>query len=284
MTRATRWFLRSPVAANLLMVTLVAGGIAAILNLTVRAFPEIASSAVTVTVAYPGASPTEVAEAILTPIEEELEGLEGLRKLSGSATAGTGTVRAELTRGAALDEVRDDIETAIARITTFPAPTEVITRNGARIVTVEADVDSAVTTGGAETAWVQRTVVPELEADLPGVTVTAGGKQEEAGRFGPALALNFGLALLAIHAILTLAFGSFTRPLIVLGAIPFGFVGAVFGHWLLGLDLTLLSMFGVVGLAGVIVNDALLIVDYVIEREAGGADRSPRRRSIAPAR
>ncbi|MGR3493018.1 MAG: efflux RND transporter permease subunit, partial [Shimia sp.] len=97
-------------------------------------------------------------------------------------------------------------------------------------------------------------------------------EQEEAGRFGSALAFNFGLALLAIYAILSLAFGSYVRPLIVLGVIPFGFVGAVFGHWLLGLDLTLLSMFGVVGLAGVIINDALLIVDYWIEREENGED------------
>ncbi|MGR3466780.1 MAG: efflux RND transporter permease subunit [Shimia sp.] len=149
------------------------------------------------------------------------------------------------------------------------APTEIVTRNGSRITTIEADVDSAVTTGGAETAWVLQSIVPELD---DGVSVTSGGEQEEAGRFGAALAFNFALALLAIYAILSLAFGSYVRPLIVLGVIPFGFVGAVFGHWLLGLDLTLLSMFGVVGLAGVIINDALLIVDYWIEREEAGED------------
>ncbi|MGR3490649.1 MAG: efflux RND transporter permease subunit, partial [Shimia sp.] len=67
MTGIITWFLRSPVAANLLMVTMFAAGIAAIYNLTVRTFPEIAVNAVSVTVVYPGASPTQVADAILTP-------------------------------------------------------------------------------------------------------------------------------------------------------------------------------------------------------------------------
>ncbi|MGR3493514.1 MAG: efflux RND transporter permease subunit, partial [Shimia sp.] len=99
------------------------------------------------------------------------------------------------------------------------APTEIVTRNGVRITTIEADVDGAVTTGGAETSYILSTIVPELEGN---VTVTSGGEQEEAGRFGSALAFNFGLALLAIYAILSLAFGSYVRPLIVLGVIPFG--------------------------------------------------------------
>ncbi|MEM9794957.1 MAG: efflux RND transporter permease subunit [Pseudomonadota bacterium] len=161
---------------------------------------------------------------------------------------------------------------ALAELDYRPAPTEIVTKDGARIVTVQADVDAGITTGGVETAWVQTNVVPEIARDLSGVTVSAGGEQEEAARFGQALAFNFALALMAIYAILTLAFGSFTLPLIVIGVIPFGFFGAVFGHWALGLDLTLLSMFGVVGLAGVIVNDALLIVDYIKEREDDGDD------------
>ncbi|WGH79979.1 efflux RND transporter permease subunit [Jannaschia ovalis] len=153
-----------------------------------------------------------------------------------------------------------------------PAPTEITRVDGRRIAVIEADTDQSVTTGGAETAWVLQNVVPEIERDLPGVSVATGGEQEEAGRFGPALAFNFSLALFAIYATLSLAFGSYLRPLIVLGIVPFGLVGAIFGHAALGLNLTLLSMFGVVGLAGVIVNDALLIVDYIMEAEDDGQD------------
>ncbi|WP_299565346.1 efflux RND transporter permease subunit [uncultured Sulfitobacter sp.] len=152
------------------------------------------------------------------------------------------------------------------------APTEITRINGRAIATLTADADTAVTTGGTETSWLLSQVVPKLQQDYPTLTVTAGGEQEEAGRFGPALAFNFALALFVIYALLALAFGSYSRPLIVLGVIPFGVVGAVFGHALLGLNLTLLSMFGIVGLAGVIVNGALLIVDFIIAREDDGDD------------
>ena len=87
-----RWFLRNPVAANLLMALMVAAGIAALFSVTVRTFPEIATGAVTVTVPYPGATPTEVSDAVLVPIEERLQGLEGIRKLTGTARSGVGTV------------------------------------------------------------------------------------------------------------------------------------------------------------------------------------------------
>ncbi|WP_349291207.1 efflux RND transporter permease subunit, partial [Loktanella sp. SALINAS62] len=102
----------------------MAAGIAAALTTTVRTFPEIATGAVTVTVAYPGATPTEVADAILVPIEERLEGLEGVRKLSGSAQSGVGVVTADLVGGADPQTVKNDIETEVARITTFPDAAE----------------------------------------------------------------------------------------------------------------------------------------------------------------
>ena len=162
----------------------------------------------------------------------------------------------------------------VAELEYAPAPSEIVRVDGRTVTTVTADVDTALTSGGAETARIQAKLVPELERDYPGLVVTVGGEQEEQQRFGPALATNFVLALFAIYAILALAFGSYGRPLIVLAIIPFGFVGALLGHAALGLNLTLLSMFGVIGLAGVIVNDALLIVDYIISDEADG--KSPR--------
>ena len=162
--------------------------------------------------------------------------------------------------------------TLLADLSFQPAPTAVTRIDGRTVTVLQADVDTAATTGGTETAWLMESVVPELEDDYPGLRIRTGGEQEEAGRFGPALAFNFALALFAIYAVLALAFGSYFRPLIVLGVIPFGFVGALLGHAVLGLNLTLLSMFGMIGLAGVIVNDALLIVDFVQERERDGDD------------
>jgi multidrug efflux pump subunit AcrB len=157
------------------------------------------------------------------------------------------------------------------RIEERPAATTITRADGRTVTTVTADVDTSLTTGGAETAWILSEIVPGLRADLPGLTVNAGGEQEEAGRFSASLAQNFGLAFFGIYAVLALAFGSYLRPFLVLLVLPFGFVGAVLAHAALGLNLTLLSMFGIIGLSGVIVNGALLIVDYIQAAEAEGA-------------
>lgn len=159
---------------------------------------------------------------------------------------------------------------SVADLEFAPAPSEVVRVDGRTVTTVTADVDTALTSGGAESGRIMGELVPQLQRDYPGLVVSVGGEQEEQQRFGPALATNFVLAIFAIYAILALAFGSYVRPLIVLAIIPFGFVGALLGHAALGLNLTLLSMFGVIGLAGVIVNDALLIVDYIISNERDG--------------
>ncbi len=158
----------------------------------------------------------------------------------------------------------------LAEVALRPAPIAVSTVDGREVTTVSAEVDQAVTAGGAETAWLRENVIAGLEKDFPGLRVEAGGEQEEAGRFGSALALNFALALAAMYAVLSLALGSYLRPLIVLAIVPFGIVGAILGHAGLGLDLTLLSMFGVIGLSGVVVNGALLIVTVVQREQAEG--------------
>jgi multidrug efflux pump subunit AcrB len=160
----------------------------------------------------------------------------------------------------------------LADIRFQPAPSTITRIDGREIVTLTGDVEETLTTGGAETAFVMSQVVPDLQDDYPSLVVTAGGEQEEQGRFGPALAFNFLLALFAIYAALALAFGSYFRPLILFFIIPLGFVGALLGHAVLGLNLTLLSMFGVIGLAGVIVNDALLIVERIQTAERDGTD------------
>lgn len=83
---------------------------------------------------------------------------------------------------------------------------------------------------------------------------------------------GFALAMMVIYALLAVAFWSYTQPLIVLGAIPFGIVGAVMGHILLGYDLSLISLMGVIALSGVVVNDALIMIDYANKKrgEASG--------------
>jgi multidrug efflux pump subunit AcrB len=97
-----------------------------------------------------------------------------------------------------------------------------------------------------------------------------GGEQREQGRTLPSLAKNFVLAVFCMYALLALAFRSYIQPLIVLVSIPFGLVGATLGHLIMGLSFGLTSLFGLVGLAGIIVNGSLVLVDFVNEELARG--------------
>jgi multidrug efflux pump subunit AcrB len=160
----------------------------------------------------------------------------------------------------------------VAEITVGDAPASITRLDGQRLFTLSADVDDAVTTGGEITSRLLGPVWDEISSDYPGVTLSPGGDQEEQARALPVLLRNFVLAMFLIYALLSLAFRSYTQPFIVLAVIPFGLIGAFWGHALLGLDISLLSIFGIIGLSGVIINDALVMVDYMKENWANGMD------------
>ncbi|RVV97763.1 efflux RND transporter permease subunit [Mesobaculum littorinae] len=161
----------------------------------------------------------------------------------------------------------------VATLSFQPSPATVTRIDGRRVTTISADVTGEATTGGAEAGRILDTLVPQLQKDHPGLRVTLGGEQEEQSRFGPALGRNVAVALFGIYALLALAFRSYVRPVLLLIAMPFGMMGTILGHWALGLDLTLLSMFGLIGLLGILMNDALLLVMSIFERVEAGDDR-----------
>ncbi|MFA8385724.1 MAG: efflux RND transporter permease subunit [Pelagibaca sp.] len=161
---------------------------------------------------------------------------------------------------------------AVADLTRQPAPTTITRLDARRVTSVEADVDTAVTSGGAETAFIREEVLPDIRRDHPDVELQYGGEQEEQSRFGPALAQNFALALFAIYALLALALRSYSRPLLILLTVPFAFVGAVLGHAVMGLNLTLLSMFGIIGLTGILINASLLLLNEYDALRSDGTD------------
>jgi multidrug efflux pump subunit AcrB len=105
-------------------------------------------------------------------------------------------------------------------------------------------------------------ILPTLRADYPGITWTFEGSEADMRESTSALWSGFGIALVLIYALLAVAFGSYLQPLIVLSAIPFGLVGAIAGHILLGFDLSLISIMGVIALSGVVVNDSIIMIDY----------------------
>ncbi|MEM8823225.1 MAG: efflux RND transporter permease subunit [Pseudomonadota bacterium] len=154
---------------------------------------------------------------------------------------------------------------AVARIEEGLAPTEILRRDGRQITTVTADVDPAVITGQAANGIIQSELMPALLDSYDGLIIDFGGEQRTQGDAAAALGQAVGIALFVIFALLALVFRSYLQPLVVMLAIPLGLVGAVAGHLIMGLPLTLLSIFGIIGLAGVVINNSLVMVDLYNE-------------------
>ncbi len=141
-----------------------------------------------------------------------------------------------------------------------------------RTMNVTAEVDSAIATANEIVADLQANVLPDIVRSNPGVSYSLAGEQESQRESFAGLGRAFGLALIMIYALLAIPFKSYLQPAIVMSAIPFGLVGAVMGHAVLGMSLTMLSIFGVIALTGVVVNDSLVMVDFINRRVRGGAD------------
>lgn len=153
----------------------------------------------------------------------------------------------------------------VVKVEQHEAFTNINRRDGRRIVNVGMDVEPA-NTATRVLASVKQEVLPQLRADFPGLTWSFEGSQADMRESTETLWSGFTMAMLLIYALLAIAFGSYTQPLIVMAAIPFGIVGAVLGHILLGYDLSLVSLMGVIALSGVVVNDSLIMIDYANKR------------------
>ena len=150
-----------------------------------------------------------------------------------------------------------------AKITESRGFSEIIRVDSKRVINVSAGVDS--TTGNADDiiADMNEMVIQPLLAETPGLTYSMSGENKEKQDSMQSMAKGFKMALFAIFALLAIPFRSYIQPLIIMGAIPFGLVGAVFGHILMGYNLSMLSIFGVIALSGVVVNDSLIMVDKI---------------------
>ncbi|UGU15687.1 efflux RND transporter permease subunit [Sinomicrobium kalidii] len=139
--------------------------------------------------------------------------------------------------------------------------TSINRRDGRRVINVGMDAEPANAVSRVLAA-IQGEVLPQLRADYPGLTWTFEGSQADMRESTNSLWGTFSMALMLIYALLALAFNNYVQPFIVLSAIPFGIVGAVIGHIILGYDLSLVSLMGMIALAGVVVNDSLIMIDY----------------------
>ena len=143
-------------------------------------------------------------------------------------------------------------------------------RDGKRVVTVTADVDPSVISGDDANTILTNSILADLTAAYPDLTYTLGGEQQEQLESLGALYRGFVIALLMIFVLLAIPLHSYTKPFIIMAVIPFGFIGVILGHWVLGVALSAVSFMGIFGLSGVVVNDSLVMIDFIDQKLRGG--------------
>ena len=142
------------------------------------------------------------------------------------------------------------------------------------MATITADIDQTVISGREANTILADSILAGLSADYPDLTYTFGGEQQQQMESLDSLNRGFVLALLMIFALLAIPLRSYTKPFIIMAVIPFGLVGAILGHWVLGVAMSAASFMGIFNLSGVVVNDSLVMIDFIDQRLNEGA--SPR--------
>lgn len=161
--------------------------------------------------------------------------------------------------------------TEIASVERNRAYTSISRRDARRTVTVSANVEPIGETGQVQAA-LNSTILPELIRKHPGLAYGYQGRQADMKESMQNLISGFILAIMAIYFLLAIPFRSYSQPLIVMIAIPFGIVGAVIGHLIMGYNLSVMSMMGIVALSGVVVNGSLILIDYANQQRREGVD------------
>ncbi len=158
----------------------------------------------------------------------------------------------------------------VAEVERSRAPTEIVREDGQRVVDVTAELASGQRSTSKVKESLQDEVFPALAAAYPGLEVELSGAQRDESESVAALGQGYLLALLVIFGLLAIPFRSYLQPLIIMSAIPFGFIGAVVGHLVMGYELSLISIFGIIALSGVVVNDSLVLVHRINQERADG--------------
>ncbi len=165
--------------------------------------------------------------------------------------------------------------TEVAEVTYDRGTSEINRINQLRSVTIMADVDKLTAKANANriTSDLRKEdgfFETEFAEQFPGIRVLWEGQQEQTRESLQSLFTGFIIALLAMYVLLTVEFRSYLQPVIILAIIPFGAIGAIAGHAVMGLDLTLFSVFGLVALTGVVVNDSIVLIDFINTRVRDG--------------
>ncbi|HAY37642.1 MAG TPA: AcrB/AcrD/AcrF family protein [Bacteroidetes bacterium] len=145
-------------------------------------------------------------------------------------------------------------------------------RDRRQVTTISAQVNEDIVASDEVISILESTILPRIGLNYPGFNASFEGEQREQMDAISSLKIGFLIALFMIYALLAIPFKSYTQPLIIMAAIPFGIIGALVGHIVMGLAVGILSIFGIIGLAGEVVNDSLVLIDYVNKEREKGLD------------
>ncbi|MEM6474007.1 MAG: efflux RND transporter permease subunit, partial [Planctomycetota bacterium] len=175
------------------------------------------------------------------------------------------------------DEVRvrlsDGIErpiTEIAEIDVVRSYAKINRINQSRSITVSSDLDEEVGNADEIVNDFKTTFIPTLIAEFPDVRIRWEGQQERRAESLGSLFAGFGVALVLMYVLLAVEFKSVVQPALVMLIIPFGALGAMVGHMIMGIPLTIFSMYGIIALTGIVVNDSIVLIDFINARVRRG--------------
>ena len=159
---------------------------------------------------------------------------------------------------------------SIATITGARGWSGITRRNGVRTVTVSADVDGRVGNADAITAQMTGGFLPDLVADTPRLGFEVGGQAANSAETVASILRGFLIGLVGVYIVLSFQFRSYVEPLIVMVTIPLAFLGVIWGHALMGYNISMPSLVGAASLAGIVVNNAILLVGVIKARRTEG--------------
>jgi HAE1 family hydrophobic/amphiphilic exporter-1 len=162
--------------------------------------------------------------------------------------------------------------TELAEIEITRSASEINRVDQLRSITVSSDLDEQVEGANADEIVedLQTSFMPELFKTYPNVRIRWEGQEAESQDSIDSMKIGLALAMVGMYILLTIQFTSYLQPILIMMIIPFGCIGAIAGHFVLGLPVTMFSLFGLVALTGVVVNDSIVLIDFINQRMAGG--------------
>ena len=142
--------------------------------------------------------------------------------------------------------------------------------NNKRVVAVEGSIDKAITSSDEIEIRLREEYYPKMLAKYPSITISASGEVEQREKSIKSLQVGFLFSIIFIYILIAIPLKSYVKPLVIMSVIPFGIIGALVGHYVMDIPVSILSVFGILALSGVVVNDSLVLVCRVDDLKAEG--------------